>query len=494
MASAAAHFANAPFLQGLLDILSHPTTTQQPDLVHFSLRPGNPAAGLTDQLGLPLTSAADPVIPVAPAPPSRGWSVLAALFGGLVAATLVSLRTPGGRRLGRGLGAGRRRKEGPRPDPVKSARPGIVGRYRLRSPRSRRVRVALSIAACPFIIACAVAGAVVTPHRVFVSHGTTAGLAAAVAGTAASSSTSAASGAAAPVWAQLVSIEQSIADEQATLQAEETDLSSLAKTASSPDTANPVERVAQVAEAQRVADLVAAHGKVQSQLQQSLQAEYTLYRTAAQDPGKKQALLAGASLLALPDVVKAVNDDLSRLATQMAQEGVISDARSKLAKIGNLTQQQLDAIAAHRPFIAPELAPIGQGFGPTDFSMEPPMYYGGSFYPHFHTGIDLDGPLGTPIHAAADGKVIVATASVDGNGNYAGYGNYVVIAHSDGFITLYGHLSSIAVHVGQTVHQGEIIGREGSTGWSTGPHLHFEIRLGDSLLDPYRYIGSQLRG
>jgi murein DD-endopeptidase MepM/ murein hydrolase activator NlpD len=155
---------------------------------------------------------------------------------------------------------------------------------------------------------------------------------------------------------------------------------------------------------------------------------------------------------------------------------------------------QLDAMRKHQPFIAPEIAAVSQPFGPTDFSLEPPLSYNGTFYPHFHTGLDLAGPLDTPIHAAADGIVLLAAASVDSTGKLVGYGNYVVIAHPDGFVTLYGHLDSIAVKAGQVVHQGEIVGLEGSTGWSTGPHVHFEIRHDGQFLDPAPFLSGQIPG
>ncbi|MBI2065475.1 MAG: peptidoglycan DD-metalloendopeptidase family protein [Candidatus Zambryskibacteria bacterium] len=91
---------------------------------------------------------------------------------------------------------------------------------------------------------------------------------------------------------------------------------------------------------------------------------------------------------------------------------------------------------------------------------------------HGNNGVDLAAPTGTPILAAADGKVIVSR-----NGGYnGGYGTYVVINHSNGTQTLYAHMSRNNVSVGQNVAQGQTIGAVGSTGKSTGPHLHFEIR------------------
>ncbi|MFN2451366.1 MAG: M23 family metallopeptidase, partial [Candidatus Dormibacteria bacterium] len=125
-------------------------------------------------------------------------------------------------------------------------------------------------------------------------------------------------------------------------------------------------------------------------------------------------------------------------------------------------------------------------------SLEPPLSYRGVSSPHFHTGLDIGAAANTPVRAAADGVVILATASVDGAGRLVGYGNHVVIAHPDGLVTLYGHLNSLTVQAGDIVRQGQVIGLEGSTGWSTGPHLHFEVRRGTDFLDPRSFLGKQL--
>ncbi len=93
---------------------------------------------------------------------------------------------------------------------------------------------------------------------------------------------------------------------------------------------------------------------------------------------------------------------------------------------------------------------------------------------HGHNGVDLASALNTPIIAAAGGKVIIAKQG----GWNGGYGNYIVISHPNGMQTLYGHLNSVSVSVGQTVSQGATIGYMGSTGQSTGVHLHFEVRGG----------------
>jgi murein DD-endopeptidase MepM/ murein hydrolase activator NlpD len=99
----------------------------------------------------------------------------------------------------------------------------------------------------------------------------------------------------------------------------------------------------------------------------------------------------------------------------------------------------------------------------------------------YHEGQDIDAVYGTPVEAAASGRVIIA-------GRQRGYGNVVYIDHGAGLSTRYGHLSQINVTVGQTVTRGQTIGFVGSTGRSTGPHLHYEVRINNQPVDPKRYL------
>jgi len=119
-------------------------------------------------------------------------------------------------------------------------------------------------------------------------------------------------------------------------------------------------------------------------------------------------------------------------------------------------------------------APMSQPFGPSPYPFEP-GYLG---FAHFHTGLDMAGPMDTRILAAADG--VVASAS-EGT---TGYGNHLIIGHSSTMLTLYGHLATMLVHTGDTVRRGQLIGLMGSTGNSTGPHLHFEVRVNNVPTDP----------
>ena len=100
-----------------------------------------------------------------------------------------------------------------------------------------------------------------------------------------------------------------------------------------------------------------------------------------------------------------------------------------------------------------------------------------------HSGIDISANTGATIVAADSGTVSVATYSDS-------YGNYVTIYHSNGTYTLYAHMSSLAVSAGQSVSQGDTIGYAGSTGWATGPHLHFEIRANGGTVDPLAYFSN----
>lgn len=98
-----------------------------------------------------------------------------------------------------------------------------------------------------------------------------------------------------------------------------------------------------------------------------------------------------------------------------------------------------------------------------------------------HTGVDISAPLGTPVKATADGIVIHA-------GWNSGYGRCVIVDHGNGYQTWYAHLSGSEVHEGDEVRQGEVVGRVGNTGHSTGPHLHYEVRVHSTPVNPYRFL------
>jgi len=102
-----------------------------------------------------------------------------------------------------------------------------------------------------------------------------------------------------------------------------------------------------------------------------------------------------------------------------------------------------------------------------------------------HTGVDLSAAMGTPVHAAGDGTVV--HASWGGQ-----YGNLVIIDHGDGVQTWYAHLSRFLVVPGQEIRRGEVLGKSGATGRVTAPHLHYEVRLGGTPVNPYKYLANSL--
>ena len=132
------------------------------------------------------------------------------------------------------------------------------------------------------------------------------------------------------------------------------------------------------------------------------------------------------------------------------------------------SQSSSSVVRSASGFIWPVSGPVTSGYG---------WRWG-----RMHEGIDIAVPTGTPVVAAASGQVIVA-------GWMGGYGNLVVIDHGGGIATAYGHNSSFAVGSGSTVSQGQTIAYAGSTGNSTGPHVHFEVRVNGSPVDPLGYLG-----
>ncbi|HEX8097169.1 MAG TPA: M23 family metallopeptidase, partial [Pyrinomonadaceae bacterium] len=133
-----------------------------------------------------------------------------------------------------------------------------------------------------------------------------------------------------------------------------------------------------------------------------------------------------------------------------------------------------EAMRAATPSVWPVRGNLTDGFG----GRYNPF---GGYSTEFHAGQDIATASGTPVAATADGKVIFA-------GWQNGYGQVVVVDHGGGLTTRYGHLSRIEAGEGRTVSRGEILGRVGSTGRSTGPHLHYEVRINDDPVNPLRYL------
>lgn len=122
---------------------------------------------------------------------------------------------------------------------------------------------------------------------------------------------------------------------------------------------------------------------------------------------------------------------------------------------------------------------ISQGFGCTNLRLAPSSSQCPSG--HFHTGLDVAGPNLADVQAADTGIARVFSGTT-------GYGNYVIITHGNGYSTLYGHLHDVTVRDGQLVQRGDLIAHEGTSGNSTGPHLHFELRQYGNYADPCPYL------
>jgi murein DD-endopeptidase MepM/ murein hydrolase activator NlpD len=143
-------------------------------------------------------------------------------------------------------------------------------------------------------------------------------------------------------------------------------------------------------------------------------------------------------------------------------------------------ETMMASIPAVCPIYVSDLDRVGSGFGmrkdPIDSTMK------------MHKGIDIAAPTGTKVYAAGSGKVIRIASSDDG------YGNCIVIEHGFGFVSRYAHLSGFKIKEGDEVKKGDLIGLVGSTGRSTGPHLHYEIEKDGEKIDPKKYIKLDLKG
>ena len=134
-------------------------------------------------------------------------------------------------------------------------------------------------------------------------------------------------------------------------------------------------------------------------------------------------------------------------------------------------------LSAHRVSI-PSRMPVEGVKMSSEFGMRWHPILGGR---HAHKGVDLAGPIGTPVHATADGMVGRADW-------FSGYGLYVQLEHGGNLETRYGHMSRLNVAAGQFVHKGDVIGYIGTTGRSTGPHLHYEVRIDGTAVNPIPYM------
>ena len=160
-----------------------------------------------------------------------------------------------------------------------------------------------------------------------------------------------------------------------------------------------------------------------------------------------------AAIVELTKAVDARDDSLSSLEAKILQQSVLKD-------------------------MLPNSSPIEAGYNSSSYGWRIDPFNGSKA---FHEGLDFPANTGTPIHAAADGIVSMSEHS-------AAYGNIVKVEHGSGLETRYAHASKLLVKVGERVSKGQAVALVGSTGRSTGPHLHYEIRFHGNSLDPRQYL------
>jgi murein DD-endopeptidase MepM/ murein hydrolase activator NlpD len=322
--------------------------------------------------------------------------------------------------------------------------------------------------------------------------------------------------------AQITKLETQIADTQGRIDVERAQIASLARAIYR----QPDSMLALIARAGNLHDMLVAStdmvvaGQRAHAVQASLEADLAKQqadRTARlADLDRENGVMAQltASLTAMSTLISQQNEISSQLDALMgqlraAQADLTNQPPSVTAALARLLEQQERDLIARAYQAAWSQAQVGAGlamvtrslpvgtvlpglilswpiagaritqpFGPSTLVLEPAL----GPYPHFHTGIDLAAPYGTRVTSAGDG-VVVAVAHTR-----VGYGNYVIVAHGGGIMTLYGHLAETDVKVGDRVARGQRVGLEGSSGLSTGPHLHFELRVNDQVTNPMPYL------
>ena len=322
--------------------------------------------------------------------------------------------------------------------------------------------------------------------------------------------------------AQITKLESEIADTQGRIDVEQAQVAALARAISR----QPDSFLVQIARAGNLhdalvaaADLIVAGQRahaLEAQLETDLSKQQTDRDARIADLNTENGVVGqlNANLTALNSAISQQNDITAQLGVLMsqitaAQAGLANQPPEVTAALARLLEQQEQLLIQRAYQAAWNQAQVGAGlamvtrtlpvgttlpgltlswpiagayitqpFGPSELLLEPPL----GPYPHFHTGIDLAARFGTPVTAAATG-VVVAVANTQ-----VGYGNYVIVAHGGGIMTLYGHLLETDVKVGDHVARGQRVGLEGTSGLSTGPHLHFELRVHDQVTDPMHYL------
>ena len=220
------------------------------------------------------------------------------------------------------------------------------------------------------------------------------------------------------------------------------------------------------------------------------------YQETQRDRITSQEEEAGASLLALRGIARDLVAARSEVEGRTdAVEVVVARQEATLHELNDELShftKELDKLAGEQHRLEDLIEDEQSGGGSTPNGLVRPVpgrvtsTFGPRTHPilgtvRLHTGIDMSAPYGQPIKAAAGGRVILASS-------YGGYGNTVMIDHGGGMVTLYAHQSRIRVSYGEIVTAGQTVGESGSTGLSTGPHLHFEVRINGTPVNPLNHL------
>ena len=190
--------------------------------------------------------------------------------------------------------------------------------------------------------------------------------------------------------------------------------------------------------------------------------------------------LAASKLAKQEELSVALNNMVSYKTELRKDEAAMSEMEDELLKDADQITELIKNIKLAATYVGGEMAwPI-----PGQYSIS--SYFGLRIHPiskeeKMHTGIDIEVPRKTPVNSAQKGTIVFANW-------FSGYGKAIIIDHGGGYTTLYAHLDVIGVSVGQEVAKGGYIGQSGNTGYSTGPHLHFEVRMNGEYVDPLTYV------
>jgi murein DD-endopeptidase MepM/ murein hydrolase activator NlpD len=250
------------------------------------------------------------------------------------------------------------------------------------------------------------------------------------------------------------------------------------------------QRLAAESERNRVAELVAEEQSVRDLAASERQKRQLVLNQLDADRDSHIALVASLeqeSARLEDELRRRAEEEARRLAAEEeARRVAAAEAAAEAARQAEQSRSSQQTATAPAPAAPAPAAPASSGKMQRPADGRITSHYGWRTHPifgtqRFHSGTDFGGGHGAPIYAAESGVVISASAR-------GGYGNTIVLDHGGGLTTLYAHQSRFAVSSGQTVTRGQVIGYIGSTGYSTGPHLHWEVRVNGSTRDPVTYL------